>query len=95
MKLVRLIKLCLNEMYCRGRVGKHLFDLFPIRNGLKKGDAVSPMLFNFAVGHAIIWVQVNKGGLKLHGTHQIIVYGVDVNMLRGSVHIMKEKKQKL
>ena len=42
-KLVRLIKMCLNEMYIKVRVGKNLSDMFPIRNGLKKGDAVSPL----------------------------------------------------
>jgi hypothetical protein len=40
MKLVRLIKLCLNETYSRDRVGKHLSDMFPIKNGLKLGDGL-------------------------------------------------------
>jgi hypothetical protein len=40
MKLVRLIKICLNEIYSRVWVGKHLSDMFPIKNGLKQGDAL-------------------------------------------------------
>jgi len=52
MKLVRLIKMCLNETYCRVRVSKNLSDMFPIRNGLKQ-DARSPLLFNFALEVAI------------------------------------------
>jgi hypothetical protein len=36
MKLVRLIKMCLAETYSRVRVGKNLFDMFPIRNGWKQ-----------------------------------------------------------
>jgi hypothetical protein len=48
-KLVMLIKICLREMYSRVRVGKHLSDMFPIRNGLKQGDALSLLLFNFAL----------------------------------------------
>ena len=48
-KLVRLIKMCLTEMCSRVRVGKNLSDRFPIRNGLKQGDALSPLLFNFAL----------------------------------------------
>ena len=40
MKLVSLIKLCLNETYSRVLVSKHLSDMFPIKNGLKKGDAL-------------------------------------------------------
>jgi hypothetical protein len=48
MKLVRLIKMCLNETYSKVRVGKYLSNNFPIQNGLKEGDALSPLLFNFA-----------------------------------------------
>jgi hypothetical protein len=33
-KLVRLIKMCLNETYDRVCVGKHLPDPFPMKNGL-------------------------------------------------------------
>jgi hypothetical protein len=53
MKLVRLIKICLNETYSKARMGKHLSDSLPIQNGLKKGDALSPLLFNFALEYAI------------------------------------------
>ena len=35
MKLVRLIKICLNKIYSRLQVGKHLSDIFTIKNGLK------------------------------------------------------------
>jgi hypothetical protein len=37
-KLVRLIKMCLNETYSKLCVGKLLSDKFPIQNGLKQGD---------------------------------------------------------
>jgi len=33
--------------------------------------------------------------LKLNGTHQLLVYGDDVNMLGGSVHTVKENTQAL
>jgi hypothetical protein len=49
MKLVRLIKMCLNETYSKVRIGKHLSDSFPIQNGLKQDDALSPSLFKFAL----------------------------------------------
>jgi len=48
-KLVRLIKKSLTETYSRVRVGKNMSDRFPIRNGLKQGDALTQMLFNFAL----------------------------------------------
>jgi hypothetical protein len=53
MKLVRLIKMCLNETYSEVRIGKHLSDSFPVQNGVKQGDALSPLLFNFALEYAI------------------------------------------
>ena len=40
--------MCRNETYSRVRVSKHLSDMFPVKNGLKRGDALSPLLFNFA-----------------------------------------------
>jgi hypothetical protein len=40
MKLVRLIKMCLNETYSKVRINKYLSDTFPIQNGLKQGDAL-------------------------------------------------------
>jgi len=53
MKLVRLIKMCLNETYRRVQVSKHLSDMFPIRYGLKQGDNLSPLLFNVTLENAI------------------------------------------
>jgi hypothetical protein len=44
MKLVRLIKMCLNESYSKVLIGKFLSDSFPVQNGLKQGDALSPLL---------------------------------------------------
>jgi hypothetical protein len=89
-KLARLIKMCLSEMYSRVRVGKNLSETFPIRNGLKQGDALSPFLFNFALEYAIKRVHVYQEGLKLNGTHQLLAYADDVNILLGSIHIVKE-----
>jgi len=67
MKREELIKTCLNESYSRVRVGKHLSDMFSLRNGLKQGDAIKLLLFNFVLDCAIRRVQVNRDDLKLNG----------------------------
>jgi len=79
----------LTETYSRVRVGKNVSDCFPSRNGLKQGDALSPLLFNFALEYAIRRVQVKRDGLKLNGTHQLLAYADNVNILGGSIHILK------
>jgi hypothetical protein len=56
-KLVGIIKMCLNEIYVRVRIGKNLSDKFSIENGLKQGDALSPLFFNLALDCAIRRVQ--------------------------------------
>jgi hypothetical protein len=48
-KQLGLIKMCLNEAYSAVHTGKNLFDKSPIQNCLKQGDALSPLLFNFAL----------------------------------------------
>jgi hypothetical protein len=53
MNLVKLIRMCLNETYSKVCIGKHLSNSFPIENGLKQGDALSPLLFSFALEYAI------------------------------------------
>jgi hypothetical protein len=65
MKLVRLIKMCLNEPYSEIHVGKHLYNNFPIQNVLKRRDALSPLLYNFALEYAIRKDRENKVGVKL------------------------------
>jgi RNA:NAD 2'-phosphotransferase (TPT1/KptA family) len=87
MKLVMLIKMCLTEMCSQVWIGKKLSDMFSITKGLKQGDALSVLLFNFAVEYTI---QLNQHGWKLNGTHQLLVYADDVNMLGESVFTIKK-----
>jgi retron-type reverse transcriptase len=85
----------LHETYSTGRVGKHLSDMFRIKNGLKQGDALSPLLLNFALEYAIRRVQVNQEGLKLNATNQFLVYAEDVNVEVRSAHTTKENTKAL
>jgi hypothetical protein len=77
-KLVRLIKMCLNETYSEVLIGKHLSDSFPIQNGLKQGYTLSALLINFGLEYVIRKVQENQVGLKLNRS-QLLAYGDNVN----------------
>jgi hypothetical protein len=57
MKLVTLLKMCLNNTYSKARIDKNPSDAFPVQNGLKQGDDLSSLLFNFALEYAIRKVQ--------------------------------------
>ena len=64
----------LTETYSRVQVGKNVSDRFPIRNGLKKGNPLSPMIFNIALDYTIRRVEVNQGGCG-EGTLKYVVEG--------------------
>jgi hypothetical protein len=65
------------ETYSKVCTGKNLSDRFPIQNGLKQGDTLSPLLFNFAIRR----VQGNQEGLKLNGTDQLLAHADDLNIV--------------
>ena len=65
-------------------LGMQTFDMLPVKNGLKQGNALLPLLFNSALEYAIRRVQANKGDLKLKVTHQFMVYTDDAHILGGS-----------
>jgi hypothetical protein len=82
--------MCVNETYSKVRIGKYLSHSFPIQNGLKQGDALSPLLFKFALQYAIRKVQENQVGLKRNGSHRLLAYADDVNLLGDNTYY-KEK----
>jgi hypothetical protein len=69
--------------------------MFPIKNVLKKGDTLLPLLLNFALEYAIRNVQVNQGGLKLSGTYNLVVYAYDINTMNDNLHTMKKNTEAL
>ena len=70
-------------------------DMFPLKNGLKQRDALSPLLFNFGLENVIRRVHVNQDGLKLSGTHQVLVYAGDVYIEGRSIRTVKENTEGL
>jgi hypothetical protein len=77
------------------RAGKHLSHSFPSQNGLKQGDALLPLLFNFALEYDNSKVHENHVGLKLNGTHQLLAYTDDVNLLGVNIDTMSKNTETL
>jgi hypothetical protein len=82
----------LHETYSKVRVGILLSDKFPIQNGLKQGDALSPLVFNFVLQYTNWKVKENREGLELNVSHQLLVYADDINLLDDSINTIKENK---
>jgi hypothetical protein len=84
----------LKETYSKVSIGKHLSDTFRIQDDLKQGDALLPLLFNFPLEYAIRKIQESQVGIKLNGTHQLLAYADDVNLLGDNIDTIR-KTQKL
>jgi hypothetical protein len=67
-----------------------LSDSFLSKNGLKQGNALSPLLFNFALEYAIRKIKENQVGLKLNGTHQLLGCADNGNLLRDNIDALKK-----
>jgi hypothetical protein len=66
--------------------------MFPIQNGLKQGDALSPLLFNSTSEYAIRKDHEKQVGLKLNGPHQLLVYADDINLLGDNINTTKKHR---
>jgi hypothetical protein len=52
------------KSYSKVRTSKNLSDALHIQNGLKQGDNLSPLLYNFTLKYAIMKVEENQEKLE-------------------------------
>jgi hypothetical protein len=95
MKLIWLIKTCLNETYNQFHIGIYFSNMFPIQNDIKHGHDLMPLLSNFALKYSTQKAQENQAGLKLDGTLQMPVYAKDVNLLGDKTDTIRKNKEAL
>jgi hypothetical protein len=76
-KLIRLIKICLNENYNKVLILKHLSYMIALQNGL------FPLLFIMTFQDTIRKARQkkNQNVLELNGPNQLLVCAVNVNLL--------------
>ena len=67
------------------RLGNYLSSSFPIENDLKQEDALSPLLFNFALRK----VQETNLRLDMNDTHQVLAYADDVNLIGDDIRTIE------
>jgi hypothetical protein len=66
-----------------------------MQNGIQRRAVLSTLLLNFALEYPIRKAQENHVGLKLNGTHKLLPYVDDVNLLGNNTDTVKKNTETL
>jgi hypothetical protein len=94
-KLIMLVRATIKDSEDQVKAQTQLTELFKIRQGLKQGDGLAPLLFNLALDCVIRKLSVGiKGTVEQH-TAQIVGYADDICLLSRNVRTTEEAYHKL
>lgn len=85
-KMVKLIQTYTKSSKCRVRYNPQMSEEFNIDNGLRQGDAPSPMLFNIALKYVVRAVLEFNTGVKIQENTEvtIVAYADDIMIVAES-----------
>jgi len=95
MKLVKVIKMRLKEIYSKIHIVKYLSEALPIQNGLKEWDALLPLLFHFTLEYSIRKDQENQEGMELNDKHKLYILGENINTTNNNIEALLELERRV
>lgn len=94
-KIIKLIKLCVNDSKGKVKVGREYTEIFEINTGVRQGDGLSPILFNIALEEALRETTKSTGGAKIPDKINLLAFADDVVIVAENKEDIKLLTQKL
>jgi sorting nexin-29 len=94
-KLVRLVRATMTDTESQVKVQTDPTDTFEIRQGLKQGYGLAPMLFNLALEYVITKLPADANGTLKYKMNQVVGYADDICLLGRSARSVNEVYKEL
>jgi hypothetical protein len=94
-QLVRMVRATMTGTEAQVKVQTELTDTFDIRQGLKQGDGLTPMLFNLALEYVIRKLPADANGTLEYKMNQAVGYADDIRLLGISARSVNEVYEEL
>lgn len=89
-KLVRIIKVTMQNARGYVRIDGKLTTFFQIKKGLKQGDGLAPMLFNLVLEYIVRKTRIDVSSTIMHKSMQLAGYADDIDILGRTTLSIKE-----